>query len=100
MLTVTELRAAITAANPVAVLESLARRELDSGRTREQVSDEVAAALPELRRLSDYADGWEDQLVELVDRLTGWTHPTAQIHPAASSGSNGAPTGTTTKLPR
>ena len=94
MLTVADLRAAVTSAAPAAALEGLARQEFAAGRTREQVSDAIADLLPELRTLPDYADEWEDSIAGVVDRLTGWTHPAAQLHPPAGNGSSERPHGT------
>ena len=94
MLTADELRTAVLSPNPAEALEGLARRELDAGRTGEQVGEEVADLMPELRTLAGYEDRWEDHLVDVVDRLTGWTRPEAQIRPAGpDAGANGATRG-------
>src|SRR4051812_33789453 len=101
MLNTNELRTAVTSTNPTGALENLARRELSLGQTREHLSDAIAGLMPELRSFPDYTDQWEDHLVEVVDRLTDWTQPVAQIHqPPAKHSANGAPAdGVVEKLP-
>ena len=101
MFNVKELREALTSVNSAAALETLARRELSRGHNREQMSDAIAELMPELRSFPDYADQWEDNIVDLVDRLTDWTHPTAQIHQVpAKRFANGTPAdGAAAKLP-
>lgn len=74
-----DLYAAVTAPTPAVALERLARRQLAAGAGREAVTDRIADLLPALRRRADYADAWDDAVAELVDRLTGWTRPEAQI---------------------
>ena len=83
MLTPDGLRTALTTPDPAAALVALARRELDAGTTREELADRLADLLPAVRELPGYTDDWEEHLVALADRLTGWTHPAAQLHPTA-----------------
>jgi hypothetical protein len=78
------LRAALTAPDPAVSLAAVARRELDSGRSPAEVADRLADLLPAVRELSGYTDDWEEYLVTLADRLTGWTHPAAQLRPTAT----------------
>lgn len=100
MIPLAELRAAVTADHPAAALEELVRREFRAGRGRDEVSENIADLLPGLRASPGYDDRWEDHVVELVDRLTGWTHPNSQLHPE-SHPANGTPAaGPSAKLPR
>lgn len=82
MLSPDDLRAALTAPDPPAALVTVARRELDAGRSRRELADRLADLLPVVRDLPGYTDDWEEHLTTLSDRLTGWTHPTAQLHPS------------------
>jgi hypothetical protein len=92
MLTADELRAAVTSAVPAVALERLAVRELNAGRTRGEVSDAIANLLPAMRELSGYSDEWDDHVTDLVDRLTGWTRPAAQLHPSPAGVNGTGPT--------
>src|SRR6266568_1738366 len=92
MLTVLELRTALLSSNPGVSLEAIARRELNRGCTRQKLSDALADLMPELRQLPEYTDQWEDNLVTLVDRLSGWTHASVQLHsPIGTHTVNGKP---------
>ncbi|MBX9584383.1 MAG: hypothetical protein K2X87_29130 [Gemmataceae bacterium] len=79
----TNLRAALTGPNPPAALAAVVRNELDAGRSPAEVADALADLLPSVRELPGYTDDWEEHLVTLADRLTGWAHPAAQLHPTA-----------------
>jgi hypothetical protein len=81
MITPQEIRTAICAPDADQALERLARRELHAGRSRRELSDDIALLQPEVREFPEYEDEWEDRLADLVDKLTGWTMPATQLHP-------------------
>jgi hypothetical protein len=73
----TALRSAEPARALRALVEDLARQ----GNTKTMIYELLEGSLVELRKQPDYREAYEDALLDTMDSLTGWSHPTAELLP-------------------
>jgi hypothetical protein len=69
---------AVTAGDLRATLSALARSDLQSGRTREEVISDLES-LRARARLSRHREEVEDAILDVMDRVYGWCGPNARI---------------------
>lgn len=73
----TALRSAEPARALRALVEDLARQ----GSTKTMIYGLLEESLAKLRKQPDYRVAHEDALLDTMDSLTGWCHPSAQLLP-------------------
>ncbi|MCI0642346.1 MAG: hypothetical protein L0Y72_02090 [Gemmataceae bacterium] len=82
----TELRihAALRSSNPTSALRALVQKLDHEGMAKKDVHTLVERFLVQYRTSPDFREGDEDALLDVLDALSGWCHPTAKLLPDKS----------------
>jgi hypothetical protein len=73
----TALRSAEPARALRALVEDLARQ----GNTKKVIYELQEESLVKLRKQPDYREAYEQAMLDTMDSLTGWCHPSAELLP-------------------
>lgn len=84
MIPTSELRSALSAADPSHVLDAVVRRELAAGRAPGELFDELKAVWPEVATWPEYRGEAEADWHGMMDALRGWCHPACRYQPVAN----------------
>ena len=72
---------ALHSAEPVPALSSVVEDLAREGSTKAEIYDLLEKCLVRLRTQSDFAESDEDALLNVLDALSGWCHPSAELLP-------------------
>jgi len=73
------LRTALRSPEPARAMRSLVLELSREGRTKEEIYDLLEKFVLGLRTRADYQESDEDAVLDVMDALTGWCHPDAQL---------------------
>jgi hypothetical protein len=75
------LEHALATDQPALALRSLAGELSQEGRTRQEIYTALESLLVRLRAHPGSRESQEDAVLEVMDSLTGWCHPGAELLP-------------------
>jgi hypothetical protein len=75
------LASALRSPDPAQGLRGLVLRLFEEGHTKADIYERLEKLLLSVRAREDYREADEDHLLEVMDALTGWCHPEAQLLP-------------------
>ena len=70
---------ALRCAEPAQALRALVMELSQEGRTKAQILEVLGEFVEQLRTWPDYRETDEDAVLDVMDALTGWCHPDAQL---------------------
>jgi hypothetical protein len=73
------LQSALRSAEPARTLRSVVQELARAGQTKEEVYHLLEELLLDLRGREDVPASSEDAVLDVMDALTGWCHPDAQL---------------------
>lgn len=75
------LETALRSVEPVQALRVLVRDLAREGSTKTEIHELLEKFLVQRRAQHDFHDRHEDALLDVLDALTGWCHPSAELLP-------------------
>lgn len=85
MITKEEMQDALRAPHPAQALRAAVEGLFRTGRTKEEVYDLLEDLLLRLRKQPVPRESDEDLVLDAMDALTGWCHPSAALSPNGNS---------------
>jgi len=79
------LETAFRSTDPVRALLGLVQELAREGTSKTEISELLTKYVDQIRTRPDFKDGEEDAVLDVLDALTGWCHPSAELlpdHPA------------------
>jgi hypothetical protein len=76
-----EVLAAVRSAKPGWALRSLAQGLLAQGYDKKRLCEDLERIVSRARVTGEFGESGEDAVFDLLDALTGWCHPSAQLPP-------------------
>jgi hypothetical protein len=80
-----QLNDALRSPNPAQALRSTVSALVAQGRSQSELYDLLERLLLDLRARTDGSEACEDLVLDFMDGVTGWCHPTAQVFPDTGS---------------
>jgi hypothetical protein len=75
------VQTALRSAEPVRALRVLAQDLAREGSTKAEIHGLLEKFLVQLRTRPDFGEGDEEAVLDVMDALTGWCHPSAELLP-------------------
>jgi len=77
----TRFAEALRSPDPVKSLRGVVLELAREGESKAAIYERLLAFVPLRRTQDDYRDADEDILMDVMDALTGWSHPSAELLP-------------------
>ena len=75
------LETALCSATPVQTLRARVEELVREGSTQAEIYAQLETLLEQLRTRPDFREANEDAVLDVMDALTGWCHPVAELLP-------------------
>lgn len=75
------LEAALHTPEPVPSVRALVQDRARGGSTKTEISGLLESFLVQLRTRPDFRDADEEAILDVLDALSGWCHPSAELLP-------------------
>jgi hypothetical protein len=79
------LESALRAAEPARALRALVQDMIREGSTESEISGLLEKLLIQVRARPGFREGDDDAVLDVLDALTGWCHPSAELLPEKPS---------------
>jgi hypothetical protein len=74
-----QFQAALRSLEPVQALRAVVKQLVTEGRTKDDIYTSLEQVVLDLRRRPDHREGDEDVVLDLMDTLGDWCHPSARL---------------------